>query len=987
MSAGHIAFFLFIAGTVTMFADPAGGNLLPNGSFEYAKNPDIPDYWTPSGVQIRSTGISGAELSLSRIAEMERKFVIDTGTAFHGRRSLRVESPFFIGSAGTKVEPDADYVFSVYLKSSRPNMKVRLAAVNFRRDKAYHAQTVRPGTEWTRFSLPLKKYPYKSLSVLIEPLEEGKLWADAAQLEKGLTPTPFVPAKEDIGFTEPQPPIHLGTSRRQSPPVLMAGSPLQTPPVIDGKRESAVWDKAATGSMRTILGAPSETPTEFKVLHDRKNLYLAFICGDPRGSRGKGESIEIFLDLLGAGSPFYQFLLTPDGEKTVHRSIHLKHEFNWPAEWSAAVSFTDGAWHAEVAIPWSIFPEVKEMAVLNSVKMNVARNYPPGPEIHLSWAPMHITFLEPENFGTVILNSHPAAKPEIVSRRWKATGAADNLYSALVRLKNPGKTPVRCMVLCEAENAGTSLQSKLVSSVIPAGALTDVTLPDFKFDDRRIRSTLSLIRGDGRIYSKSSGIEYVPAPIQAYTEFNYYTSEKTARIRVKKLRDLQIPQGAQMIFQLRLPPLATVLKTWKFAYDGKQKDFFLPLVRGHRAHTYSLEASVTTPGGSTLAKSIFPLVRREPRPNEVKINRINRVMYVNGTPFIPYGYQITPVTKDAVDYMKENGFDYVSCVGHWMSLQKNDELLKLCDENQIRVMNSYLIRAGAEDPLKFLRKMSPHPSLIAVNPIDESASPAVPDVIAAARAVNPYVVHFRSDNIATYNFWRNQLKEGVMTDALSFDRYPLISRAKGRPQTHSMIYSFERLAELADAEAKEENLPLFAWMEGAETNCMEPDRDELTYLHYIALVNHCTGFTYFAGVPFSRHPRETIRRLNAELKAIQEFLFSLEEEPHEIKAGDAPTEEFIRFLPKRRNGELLLICINRATRKIRADLDCGKLLRNTGAEVLFENRQVTVNADGRLHDEFPPFGRHVYKMKLPSAPKRENMRQDTASHSKQEKTS
>ena len=230
MSAGHIALFLFIATAGALFAAPAGGNLLPNGSFEYAKNPDIPDYWVPSGVQIRSSGISGAELSLSRIAEMERKFVIDTGTAFHGGRSLRVESPFFIGSAGTKVEPDADYVFSVYLKSSRPDMKVRLAAVNFRRDKPYHAQTVRPGTEWTRFSLPLKKYPYRSLSVLIEPLEEGRLWADAAQLEKGLMPTPFASAKEDIGFTEPQPPIHLGTSRRQSPPVLMAGAPLQTPP-------------------------------------------------------------------------------------------------------------------------------------------------------------------------------------------------------------------------------------------------------------------------------------------------------------------------------------------------------------------------------------------------------------------------------------------------------------------------------------------------------------------------------------------------------------------------------------------------------------------------------------------------------------------------------------------------------------------------------------------------------------------------------------
>ena len=129
------------------------------------------------------------------------------------------------------------------------------------------------------------------------------------------------------------------------------------------------------------------------------------------------------------------------------------------------------------------------------------------------------------------------------------------------------------------------------------------------------------------------------------------------------------------------------------------------------------------------------------------------------------------------------------------------------------------------------------------------------------------------------------------------------------PQTTSLIYTFERALEMMDVDGIRERKPVFVWMEGAEAHSKEPTTEELTWFHYIAVVNHCMGFTYFGGVPVSKHARATILKLDKELKAIQPFLFTFEDDPV-ITFENKQNEELIRVLAKKLGCRSNMVLLN-----------------------------------------------------------------------------
>ncbi len=177
-----------------------------NGSFEYASNPDIPDYWTGMGRWTRSNiGIPKNYLTEKGIKDFIKKFYLDDRVAYDGKRSLRVEAPFFVSSTSMFVSAKKDYVISVYLKSSRDNMQVDLSAVYTDREKPYRTTRIAVSKDWKRYQIALPGYPYNKVAMMVKPLDVGKLWVDAVQIEDGLQPTPFKPSHFDAGFTRAQP--------------------------------------------------------------------------------------------------------------------------------------------------------------------------------------------------------------------------------------------------------------------------------------------------------------------------------------------------------------------------------------------------------------------------------------------------------------------------------------------------------------------------------------------------------------------------------------------------------------------------------------------------------------------------------------------------------------------------------------------------------------------------------------------------------------
>jgi hypothetical protein len=206
--------------------------------------------------------------------------------------------------------------------------------------------------------------------------------------------------------------------------------------------------------------------------------------------------------------------------------------------------------------------------------------------------------------------------------------------------------------------------------------------------------------------------------------------------------------------------------------------------------------------------------------------------------------------------------------------------------------------------------------------------------------------------------------DGFPGDVLSIDRYPFILQPPGRPQTTCDIYSFELTLEMMDKDGKRERKPVYCWLQSSERFAKEPSPEQLTWQTYIALANHCMGFTYFGGIPNSKIVWNKMIELNKEVELLKSSLFSLEDEPHVSIEGDA--SEKIRVLAKKLKDELTIICVNRTLYPIEATLELSKanVKDRRTVKVLFEKRNLETDEEGKLKDKFKPLERHVYRLKI-----------------------
>ncbi|MBM4333126.1 MAG: hypothetical protein FJ117_18230 [Deltaproteobacteria bacterium] len=160
------------------YAAAGSPNMLYNSSFEITTNPDVPDGWSrdyalpPWGYQAYS---------------------VDAGNAFHGTKSVRLGyNGKYVRSwyRHTKMAIGHKYVFSVYLKSDRNNVKVVLDLENV----GYKA--IAANTEWKRFFVAGAAKTSETVAT-IHLKSDGALWVDAAQLEEGAYPSDYIPSDSD----------------------------------------------------------------------------------------------------------------------------------------------------------------------------------------------------------------------------------------------------------------------------------------------------------------------------------------------------------------------------------------------------------------------------------------------------------------------------------------------------------------------------------------------------------------------------------------------------------------------------------------------------------------------------------------------------------------------------------------------------------------------------------------------------------------------
>lgn len=161
-------------------------NRIPNSSFEFTRLPGWPDRWQPESYD--------PWLSRKFLGDADAPFRVDDSQPFEGKVSLRVEAgldvvtaPFARWGDGVPAADGRPHVLSMHLRAARPGTKVSVSA------EALGSAEFNVGTDWKRYEIrgiKADQWPQNFTGIRIRPT--GTVWIDAAQLEEGETPTPYV---------------------------------------------------------------------------------------------------------------------------------------------------------------------------------------------------------------------------------------------------------------------------------------------------------------------------------------------------------------------------------------------------------------------------------------------------------------------------------------------------------------------------------------------------------------------------------------------------------------------------------------------------------------------------------------------------------------------------------------------------------------------------------------------------------------------------
>lgn len=175
-------------------------NIVPNSSFEYATNHDVPDYWSGTAEVYRSPGVPNRYATAEGRKLLRDSFALHEGKdAPHGSRFLLLTPPAHLISKQLKLLPRKEYVLSAYLKCNQGE-KVAFGVTQASVCHPFHVKIHEGNGQWQRVELPFNSRHVTGVSIFAKS-EDGKPFAvDAVQLEQGNKISPYQPCFADTGF-------------------------------------------------------------------------------------------------------------------------------------------------------------------------------------------------------------------------------------------------------------------------------------------------------------------------------------------------------------------------------------------------------------------------------------------------------------------------------------------------------------------------------------------------------------------------------------------------------------------------------------------------------------------------------------------------------------------------------------------------------------------------------------------------------------------
>lgn len=401
-----------------------------------------------------------------------------------------------------------------------------------------------------------------------------------------------------------------------------------------------------------------------------------------------------------------------------------------------------------------------------------------------------------------------------------------------------------------------------------------------------------------------------------------------------------------------------------------------------------LRCVVKDHSGNILTDTTVNLTLLPPKRNEVKIDRLNGTLIVNGLPFIPFGfYSYSPVYPTLPEEEVVKGFNLMSPYQKITkkTFKQRKAYMDRCAALGIKVNYNLLSVAGGggvgskmkvsqEKRRELLTReilaFRNHPALLSWYIADEPVGQGKPpepliETYKLIKKLDPYhpvTMVFMTPSQA----WRYA---GAM-DIVMADPYPI----PNAPVT--VVEKVTRSLEKAFYPEK----PLWIAPQafgGNENWKREPTPGELRAMTYLALINGARGIQYFVRKGLNGFPKSTAAWAECGKMALETAeLIPFYSEGESINAI-AVNDSNIRVKALAKDSTLVVICVNTLNRPSRFTITLPDTVSSGQAAVLFENRNVKVEKNV-LSDMIDGFGTRVYKISLKksspaSVEKQENM--------------
>ncbi|MHC4872376.1 MAG: hypothetical protein ACYTFY_11065 [Planctomycetota bacterium] len=808
------------------------------------------------------------------------------------------------------------------------------------------------------------------------------------------------------------------------------------PPRIDSDLNDQVWQKALTltGFYQYPEYNKADVQTTVWLSRDNSWLYIAVRCHDPK-SQGESfrqlskvrdeavhstdDAIEVFIDAGTGGEKCAHLFVSVGNVQADQLRIKNRRDRAWNLPFISSAKAdphvdTSKGWSAELAIPLALLPSGK-----GQWKINIGRTrriVTPVEFTCLAKLPVKSSFYNPQHFVTIKgmtnFKADDAFAPMFGAVEAKTFTLKDGKrgYPVALEVENlSGRAGKVEVVFQDLPPRGQGRQITQIVKLLayqkkPVSFLVPVDAPGNRAAWAGIRKPGS----EGWLQKMTVGGMDSLLPMSGYLNRNYYTAEKQAVAHVElEFPAEEIKRDGLTLAGVLLDDSGRQLESVQVACQGRDNTVSLTLTK-LPAGEYPVTLTLKNRQQVELGQLALTLVKRVPSPegvNEIKIDRHNRSLLVNGKPFFPLGvfgvgYWGTytgwqkKMFNTQLDYFKQAGFNsYIDWQGYGKGRGTIQEAFSRMDAVAERGFKTFVLPYGFLPELTYsnpkfpqtaagvIRKMpgiinqvKTHPSVIGYYHLDE---PPANLALKGKKSIDNILEEFTDKIRETdpyHPVWMSLTREIVnpawfetVADLLGSHNYYYVSA----PETLNWIPQW---CEMINRHAKRANGPtmLAVNLEYYYGDGVYWRPSEQRAASYFALVHGAKSLFYFAGPFTHKTTLQTQRELSREILEISPTLLSrtprqavtfTPQDAH-IK-GWTPDLNFpvVQALLKNNpDGGQLLLAINASRHPVSCKFNISSLTNHARVQRLFGDRKKFRVSGQEFSDQLEGLGTRVYKL-------------------------